>query len=185
MIQATSHSALGGWTLLYPIFWFVLPFVTLLVAFVIGSWQERRHFRRLEMEETRLSGVFVTDLKTWPDNWTIDNPTLVSAGVVIANDKFKAWIASWVNFFGGRIVSYEKLLDRARREALVRVQAEAERLGANAVWNVRIETATIGGGVEAMAFGTAAHVLDNACLRSDDRRDDPCLSDSTRPNTNN
>jgi uncharacterized protein YbjQ (UPF0145 family) len=71
-----------------------------------------------------------------------------------------------INMVGGRIGVYETLMDRARREAIVRLRREAQAVGANVVWNVRLETAAIGGGeknekakgVEVIASGTAMHV---------------------------
>lgn len=132
-----------------------MSIVTLLGAFFIGSWQEKRHFQRLEQAEDELSGILVTDLKHFPQNWQADGASLVCGEVVIANDKFKTWIAGWINLTGGRVFSYETLLERARREAIVRMMRDAQALDANAVWNVRILTSVIGGGVEAVAFGTA------------------------------
>ena len=54
----------------------------------------------------------------------------------------------------------------ARRLALVRMLQEAEAAGANAVFNIRYETATIiaannqkqSGGVELIAYGTAVRM---------------------------
>jgi uncharacterized protein YbjQ (UPF0145 family) len=58
--------------------------------------------------------------------------------------------------------SLQRMQERARREAILRMTAEARALGAKAVTNVRIETSTIAGkrrgkcaGVEIIAFGTA------------------------------
>ncbi|MFH1292866.1 MAG: heavy metal-binding domain-containing protein, partial [Pseudomonadota bacterium] len=65
------------------------------------------------------------------------------------------------NIFGGTVKSYETLIDRARREALLRMKEMAG--GATVIVNVRIETSTIAkrannkgvGCLEAMAYGTA------------------------------
>jgi uncharacterized protein YbjQ (UPF0145 family) len=68
------------------------------------------------------------------------------------------------NIFGGRVKAYESLVDRARREAILRMKEQARAGGAQMVVNLRLETATIGrsanrkkriGSVEAMAYGTA------------------------------
>ena len=65
--------------------------------------------------------------------------------------------------FGGRVKSYESLLDRARREALLRMKEEAVARGYAAVINVRLETTRMASsrrkgkataGVEILAFGT-------------------------------
>ena len=68
------------------------------------------------------------------------------------------------DLIGGRIKTYEPLLDRARREAVLRMTEEAQRLGYDAVINVRLETSRLANarsngqgiaGVEMLAFGTA------------------------------
>ena len=55
-------------------------------------------------------------------------------------------------------------LERARREAILRMKEDAHRLGANMVINVKLETASISkgaanqiGSVEVYAYGTALH----------------------------
>ena len=86
-----------------------------------------------------------------------------SAGsVVVSIDYFKRFVAALRNIVGGSVGSYETLVDRARREAVLRLKESAK--GANIVVNVRVETSSIGasadrrssvGSVEALAYGTA------------------------------
>ena len=62
-----------------------------------------------------------------------------------------------------------RVLDRARREAILRMKAEAHEHGAGMIFNVKLETASISkgakdtiGSVEVYAYGTAVTVqLDN------------------------
>jgi len=64
---------------------------------------------------------------------------------------------------GGRVKPYESLLERGRREALLRMKEQALALNANLIVNVKIETAAISKGataqqigcVEVLAYGTA------------------------------
>ena len=81
--------------------------------------------------------------------------------VVVANDYFKTFAASLRNLVGGRMVVYESLVDRGRREALLRMKEDAIAWGASQVVNVRFETSNIAGqsqqgasAVEIMAYGT-------------------------------
>ena len=57
------------------------------------------------------------------------------------------------------MVSYESLLDRGRREAMLRMKKQASALGADYVFNVKYETMAVGGGrlasIEVLAYGTA------------------------------
>ena len=65
------------------------------------------------------------------------------------------------NMVGGEITNYTKLLAESREQSLDRMNAEAERLGANAVVGVRFATSVLmGGAAELLAYGTAVVVED-------------------------
>jgi uncharacterized protein YbjQ (UPF0145 family) len=131
------------------------------VGYFVGSAREKAHLKYLDQREKELSGIFVSNLKTLPPNWKARNAQLVGGTSVIATDYFKTFAASLRNIFGGRVRSMETLVERARRQATVRMLEEAQAAGANAVWNVRLETSTIGNAkgkpsaVEVLAYGTA------------------------------
>jgi uncharacterized protein YbjQ (UPF0145 family) len=63
------------------------------------------------------------------------------------------------NLVGGEISEYTELMASAREQALDRMIADAEELGANAVVNVRFMTAQVmQGASEILAYGTAVKV---------------------------
>jgi len=63
------------------------------------------------------------------------------------------------NLVGGELTGYTELLTEARHEAIGRMRAEAEALGANAIVNVRFTTSSVAGGAaELYAYGTAVVV---------------------------
>ena len=65
-------------------------------------------------------------------------------------------LAGFKNLVGGEIDGYTKLQAEAREQALQRMTKDAERLGADAVVNVRFSTSTImQGASEILAYGTA------------------------------
>jgi uncharacterized protein YbjQ (UPF0145 family) len=142
---------------------YLVPFLVLLLAgIIIGGAVEAAHLRKLAQWEENLSGIMMSDMKQVPPNWRVSDAVLVSGEAVIATDYFKVFVAGLRNLFGGRVRGYEKLMERARREAIVRMLRQAEQRGANVVWNVRLETSTIqgkqqkkSGGVEVLAYGTA------------------------------
>jgi uncharacterized protein YbjQ (UPF0145 family) len=142
-----------------------IPLTLLLLAMAIGSGIEKRHFKELDRKEAELAHIMVSDLRTLPQNWRPEAVFLVSGSVCIANDYFKTFVASLRKLFGGRIRAYESLVERARREAIVRMLQEARNYAANVVWNVRVETSSIvgqnpnrAGCVEVFAYGTAVRV---------------------------
>ena len=60
------------------------------------------------------------------------------------------------NLIGGEISEYTRLMADAREEAIQRMILDAERLGADAVVNVRITTSNVMQGCsEILAYGTA------------------------------
>ena len=137
-----------------------VPLGLLMLGFLVGRQRERKHLRDLAVREAEFAGMLLSDLKTVPPEWGVAEGFLVTGSVVIATDYFKAFLGALRNLFGGRIRAYEVLLDRARREALLRMQAEARSRSAAVVWNIRLETATLqgrgrAGGVEVIAYGTA------------------------------
>ena len=65
-------------------------------------------------------------------------------------------LATLKNIIGGELKSYSILLTAARKEAMERMQASAEQMGADAVVNFRYETSTIAAAAsEVIAYGTA------------------------------
>jgi uncharacterized protein YbjQ (UPF0145 family) len=60
------------------------------------------------------------------------------------------------NLVGGEISEYTRLLADAREEAMQRMVLDADRMGADAILNVRFSTSTVMQGcAEILAYGTA------------------------------
>jgi uncharacterized protein YbjQ (UPF0145 family) len=64
--------------------------------------------------------------------------------------------AAFRHLIGGEITDYTKLMGESREQALDRMIAEAEKLGANAVVQARFATSMLmGGAAEILTYGTA------------------------------
>ena len=138
------------------------PLLLLIVTYFIGSAMEAGHYRSIRLRESKTRRTALTNFKTPPPGWQVDGSELVTGSVVISVDYFKRFVAHLRMIFGGRVHTYESLLDRGRREALLRMQAEARKLGATMIFNTRFETSSISKGrrqsvgcVEVLAYGTA------------------------------
>ena len=138
--------------------------VMLLGAWISGGMLERRHLKSLLLLESGSSGVLAITIEDLPPNWHVESCELVMGNVVISQDYFKRVAASIKSIFGGNIGVLEPLLERARREALIRMKGVAHARGYDTIINVRIETATLASsrgngkgtaGVEIIDFGTA------------------------------
>ncbi len=143
----------------------LIVFLTLMIlGYIFGQLAERRHYRSIIEREQASLQMPVMTLKTVPQQIKQCRTHLVSGNVVISIDFFKKFVAGLRSLFGGRLKSYETLLDRARREAVLRMKESALADGAKVIVNVRIETASINknsrrknsvGSVEVVAYGTA------------------------------
>lgn len=140
----------------------ILFVVLVVVGYVVGRILEGRHYASIRRREAELRSVHVFASRFPP---TLDPrpQTLVAGSVVISSDYFKRVVAGLQGLVGGRLKTYESLIDRARREAILRMKAEAKKAGASTIVNVRFQTFAIGGGkdadgfkaVEVLAWGTA------------------------------
>lgn len=133
------------------------------VGYICGSWNERRHYRAIEQREQAFLHLPALTLRGRDINADeVAHAEMVYGSVVVSIDYFKRFLAILRNIFGGAVKSYESLIDRARREALLRMKDAAPQ-GTDFIVNVRVETAAIGkstqkkvlGAVEVLAYGTA------------------------------
>ena len=84
---------------------------------------------------------------------------IVQGNTVRAKHLGRDIAAGFKNLVGGELKGYTELLTEARREALERMLAQADELGANAVLNVRFSTSAVTqGAAEIYAYGTAVIV---------------------------
>ena len=139
---------------------FGLPVALIVLAMTTGTILERRHFRSIEQREETFADLPILTAKEYPTDRPVSDARLVSGSVVVSIDHFKRFLASLRGLVGGEVRSYCSLLDRGRREALLRMKESAR--GADLLVNVRIETSSISkgrkntlGSAEVFAYGTA------------------------------
>ena len=141
----------------------IVVFAALLsIGCVAGRITEKRHYASIRRREKELAGVLIFTNRFPPSLQSTHAAALVSGSVVISEDYFKRALASLQSLFGGRLKSYESLLDRARREAVLRMKQAAHEHGARTIINVKFQTFSIPGrqpnsigAVEILAYGTA------------------------------
>jgi uncharacterized protein YbjQ (UPF0145 family) len=126
---------------------------------------ESKHYKSIEEREKKTLNLPVVNMKkpetVLEKGKQIASAKLVSGSVVVSLDYFKMVAASLRNLVGGNVRSYETLVDRGRREAILRMKEAAGPV--DIIMNVRVETSTIGkdpnrgsvGSVEVLAYGTA------------------------------
>ena len=87
---------------------------------------------------------------------------LVRGNTIRARHVGRDIMAAIRTLVGGEVSEYTKLMAEAREQALDRLEAEATRLGANAVVGVRFSTSVVlGGAAELLAYGTGVVISDD------------------------
>lgn len=137
------------------------------IAYGIGTLCETAHYMHISRREKELLHLPAVTSKTLELGEDILESFLVKGSVVISLDYFKRILAGLRAIFGGNISAYETLLDRGRREALLRMKEKARECGADIILNTRFQTSGIGvvtrkkgsiGCFEVLAYGTAVRL---------------------------
>lgn len=103
--------------------------------------------------------MLLSNVETIPGKTIVEFYGLVSGSTVRAKHLGRDIAAGFKNLVGGELKGYTELLGESRQEAIARMIAEAEKIGANAIVNVRFSTSSISqGAAELFAYGTAVKV---------------------------
>ncbi len=157
----------------------LLIFVLLIaLGFSAGTLAEKRHFRSLGEREHHLRHqLVVADKLSYPD-LAVAHAELAVGSVVVSVDYFKRFLAGIRMLMGGELHSYSTLVERGRREAVLRMKEACP--GADLFVNARVQTATISSGqgqavgcVEVIAYATALTLSGAGRSASQDRLDRP------------
>lgn len=113
--------------------------LALLVTYITGSIIEKNHFEKIKKREKALirHPIVSFGIKDWDNTKKVKKIELVTGEVVVSVDYFKTFVCGLKNLVGGRVASIESVLDRGRREAILRMREKA--LGSNFIINTKIE----------------------------------------------
>lgn len=94
-----------------------------------------------------------------PGKQVLEHYGVVNGSTVRSKHIGRDFMAGLKNIFGGELKGYTELLNESRKEAIKRMMAEAEEMGANAVLNIRFSTSSVSAGAsEIYVYGTAVKV---------------------------
>ena len=141
----------------------IISAIFLAMAYLVGSFLEKRHYKDIKKRERQTLHVPMVTFGAKQEMPQANEAALFLGSVVVSADYFKMFASALRNLVGGRVVVYESVLDRGRREALLRMKEQAISWGATQIVNVRLETSTIGNqtsgnglaAIEVTAYGTA------------------------------
>lgn len=136
-----------------------LIFLVLLIGigYFAGTIIEKKHYKSIEQREEALLYLPAVSGENLLEEKAVSEARLVYGSAVISTDYFKSLLAGLRNLVGGEVSAFESLLDRARREAVLRMKEQVK--DADIILNLRIETCQITqvGSSEALAYGTAIY----------------------------
>ena len=103
--------------------------------------------------------MILSNTEDIPGQTIVEFYGLVTGSTVRAKNVGRDIMAGFKNIIGGELKGYTELLNEARAEAIERMEAQAQSVGANAIVNVRFSTSSVAqGAAELFAYGTAVRV---------------------------
>ena len=138
-----------------------IPIALIALGCFAGRYAEKTHYASIHAREAEHSNLPAVPTRQWDTERTVAESRMVMGSVVVSIDYFKRLLAALRNIIGGRIRSHESLMDRARREAVLRMKEQFP--DADIIVNLRLETSSIGNQtrknkvacIETIAYGTA------------------------------
>ena len=163
-------------------FQLALTIALLILALFTGSYFESRHYRSIKRREDAFLQQPAVTGELWDERYEVASSEMVVGSVVISIDYFKQFVAGWHILFGGELTTYSPLLDRGRREAILRMKEQAPH--ADIYTNCRLETSSISssqqralGTVEVLAYATA--ITYGAAIDSPEGQSDEIYAEET------
>jgi uncharacterized protein YbjQ (UPF0145 family) len=151
--------------------WIVGPILLSLLfpftSWALGRWYQGRLLHALEANEKSMGGMLqnasVLSTSGKRSNFNAHSSTLLHVSLCVGPSMGQIFFMWFKSLFGGRLHSYDVVLDYGRREALLRLQRQAEALECTSMVNVRLETSVVSfaknekskqASVEFLAFAT-------------------------------
>lgn len=145
------------------LFSLLLPFL----SWAIGRWYQDRLMSALQLNEKQQGNMLQSDqhlsTQSLMTTMAAESSTLLHVSICVGPSMGQIFFMWFKSIFGGRLHSYDVVLDYGRREALLRLNQQAKNLGCSSVVNIRIETSTVSfakndksntSSVEFLAFAT-------------------------------
>lgn len=137
------------------------------LSWAIGRWYQDRLMNALLVNEKQQGNMLQSDqhlsTQSLMKTMTAESSTLLHVSICVGPSMGQIFFMWWKSIFGGRLHSYDVVLDYGRREALLRLNQQAKDLGCSSMVNIRIETSTVSfakndkgntSSVEFLAFAT-------------------------------
>lgn len=110
-------------------------------ALIVGTVVESRHYKSIKKRESIMDEIPCSSFRAVPDPRSPAKVSLAHGTAVVSSDRFKTLLGNIVSIFGGEMKSHSSVIDRARREAILRMKESCP--WAECFVNMRIETSNI------------------------------------------
>jgi uncharacterized protein YbjQ (UPF0145 family) len=133
----------------------------------LGRWYQGRLMRALEANEKQNGLMFnnprLLSTASKMDGMAATSSTLLHVSLCVGPSMGQMFFMWFKSLFGGRLHSFDVVLDYGRREVLLRLKQQADQLGCTSMQNIRLETSVISfaqnqdskrAAVEFLAFAT-------------------------------
>ncbi|MHC4873812.1 MAG: YbjQ family protein [Planctomycetota bacterium] len=147
-----------------------IPLFIIILAMITGTILEKKHYESIKQREHDFLALPCIPSNDKNPGRDIAEAYMVCGSTVVSLDYFKRILAGLRNIIGGRVRSYESLLDRGRREAILRMKEQCRN--ADIILNFRMETSSISktkkggkksiGCIEVLAYGTAVKYTESS-----------------------
>ena len=135
----------------YVVVWLNIQIVTTIVlptlSWAIGNWYQNRLMNALLENEKRGGKMLQSDMHLSTSSpmtsMSADSSTLLHVSICVGPSWGQIFFMWFKSLFGGRLHSYDVVLDYGRREVLLRLNQQAKALGCSSMVNIRIETSTV------------------------------------------
>ena len=135
----------------YVVVWLIIPIVTTIVlptlSWAIGNWYQNRLMNALLENEKRGGKMLQSEMHLSTSSpmtsMSADSSTLLHVSICVGPSWGQIFFMWFKSLFGGRLHSYDVVLDYGRREVLLRLNQQAKALGCSSMVNIRIETSTV------------------------------------------
>ena len=125
----------------------LIPFVFPVLSWALGRWYQGTLLKALNEEEKRAGSMLQnpeqSSIAPEMTSMRATSSTLLHVSICVGpsiGQVFFMWVKG---IFGGRLQSYDAVLDYGRREVLLRLKKQADSLACTSIQNIRIETSVI------------------------------------------
>ena len=126
---------LGG-PLAFPVF-----------SWAIGRWYQGTLLNALNEQEKQQNAAFgghlIGSTSSKMTTLSAQSSVLLHTSIVVGPSMGQMFFMWFKSIFGGRLHSYDVIIEYGRREVTRRLQEQATHLGCSSIVNLRIETSTI------------------------------------------